>query len=871
MNSNGVENLLTGDEAAFEITSAGSGETYQHDIGLADRDDRQAVAVADHDLAIGGSAADYGAAIAAATLAQSDAYNLAFDDFSSGTGPAMTLQGTGDANAQLTAADTTEGDNLLDIQQNNQAVDGYNDLESADYDGQQKAAAQALYGMQTADADGEASALAGFAQASPSPWADYAAALAASAAVEQLSAAGAALTQAIAAADANAGQEQSQFDAAAARDDADAQAEHDQADTVALATHDEQAAQAAATDAVFANLPDLLMAPSDGPAPTVTADFNWGYEANDFSVAQTTADFEQVISEFSVGSDLLAPALLVSPSDLSFVPTAPDWGGYVTGAMPWGRIGTTIGSWTPTSNDFVGGEIRSAGGGSAFGNPVAFGLRDLARQQPLSRTYGSPDHFSGRAAELLNVNNTPSATGLGGYRQSPLPASPLSGGSGSGTATQPTSPPPVQTVSGEMAGHDPKESPSFDNRAKGEPTAAQAEPELRKPDQLAQATDGSGSTTDGTPATDEEPATSDFSPHSIMIAFITISSSPAPLQLGGDPNSPFKLPLSERARAEQNLMNLGLRLQGDPGDFSRESPALEPPHTRENGWRTPSESELYTGDYGFAWAGDRYAADNERHFWPNFFAGVPEGFVARGSHAVTDPIGYAVDAVKGTVTFVLHPGESVANMVIDLHTAPSLQASGQMVGGMVFDAALGEAVGLGLRGAIRMVNLGDSAVRPSFFNVSDVGIDLSSLPSELAGPIPESAAFFFAEDGISTVRVFLSVDDFASLPVTGRIDPSTIRFSQNTISENFGDRPTGSLELAGRLKAGEVDPSSIPEIRIVVKGQGVFTLDNRRLSAFQEAEIEIPYRRLESIPLREERKFTTTNDGVAIIILIKII
>jgi hypothetical protein len=43
-------------------------------------------------------------------------------------------------------------------------------------------------------------------------------------------------------------------------------------------------------------------------------------------------------------------------------------------------------------------------------------------------------------------------------------------------------------------------------------------------------------------------------------------------------------------------------------------------------------------------------------------------------------------------------------------------------------------------------------------------------------------------------------------------------------------------------------------------------LDNRRLKAFQEAGIEIPYQLLEKIPKREMFKFTTINDGIDIII-----
>ena len=115
-------------------------------------------------------------------------------------------------------------------------------------------------------------------------------------------------------------------------------------------------------------------------------------------------------------------------------------------------------------------------------------------------------------------------------------------------------------------------------------------------------------------------------------------------------------------------------------------------------------------------------------------------------------------------------------------------------------------------------------------------------------------------------RNFLGADDFASLPKSGRIDPKTIRFSQDSIASEFKGGAGAVEDLAAKFKAGQVDPLTIPPIRIVVKDRKVFTLDNRRLSAFEEAGIEIPFERLDSIPLKELDKFTTINDGVEIII-----
>ena len=46
----------------------------------------------------------------------------------------------------------------------------------------------------------------------------------------------------------------------------------------------------------------------------------------------------------------------------------------------------------------------------------------------------------------------------------------------------------------------------------------------------------------------------------------------------------------------------------------------------------------------------------------------------------------------------------------------------------------------------------------------------------------------------------------------------------------------------------------------------VFTLDNRRLKAFQDAGIEVPFVKLDDIPKRELFKFTTKNEGISIVI-----
>ncbi|MCS6863481.1 MAG: hypothetical protein NZS48_00190 [Gemmata sp.] len=114
-------------------------------------------------------------------------------------------------------------------------------------------------------------------------------------------------------------------------------------------------------------------------------------------------------------------------------------------------------------------------------------------------------------------------------------------------------------------------------------------------------------------------------------------------------------------------------------------------------------------------------------------------------------------------------------------------------------------------------------------------------------------------------RVFLTPEEFANLPRTGTIDPMKIRFSQDSIKGSFKDG--GNVhQLAADLIAGKVDPNSIPPIRLVERDGKIYTLDNRRLKAFQEAGITISYEKLDTIPTKELYKFTTINEGVDIVV-----
>lgn len=111
---------------------------------------------------------------------------------------------------------------------------------------------------------------------------------------------------------------------------------------------------------------------------------------------------------------------------------------------------------------------------------------------------------------------------------------------------------------------------------------------------------------------------------------------------------------------------------------------------------------------------------------------------------------------------------------------------------------------------------------------------------------------------------FLSPEGFADLPKTGTINPSTLRFSQDSIGDSFR-APYGSVDdFSKGLKNGSIDPAKVEPIRIVEKDGKIFTLDNRRLYAFQQAQMDIPYVKIDTLPKRQLFKFTTKNDGVSI-------
>lgn len=110
---------------------------------------------------------------------------------------------------------------------------------------------------------------------------------------------------------------------------------------------------------------------------------------------------------------------------------------------------------------------------------------------------------------------------------------------------------------------------------------------------------------------------------------------------------------------------------------------------------------------------------------------------------------------------------------------------------------------------------------------------------------------------------YLTGEEFRDLPRTGTIDPDRVRFSQAKCSSTFRDGREVS-QLSDDLKSGKADASSVPAIRLVEKDDSAYTLDNRRLKSFQDAEVPVRYEKLDHIPKRELYKFDTENAGTDI-------
>jgi RHS repeat-associated protein len=100
----------------------------------------------------------------------------------------------------------------------------------------------------------------------------------------------------------------------------------------------------------------------------------------------------------------------------------------------------------------------------------------------------------------------------------------------------------------------------------------------------------------------------------------------------------------------------------------------------------------------------------------------------------------------------------------------------------------------------------------------------------------------------------------------GLIDPKFVHYMQDYAKDKFSDGKKW-LDLANGLKNGSIDPLTIPPIRIFEDSGKLWTMDHRRLAAFEYAEKEIPYIWATAKEIKKNRwKFSTENGGLSILI-----
>ncbi|WP_282697158.1 RHS repeat-associated core domain-containing protein [Streptomyces sp. CC208A] len=104
----------------------------------------------------------------------------------------------------------------------------------------------------------------------------------------------------------------------------------------------------------------------------------------------------------------------------------------------------------------------------------------------------------------------------------------------------------------------------------------------------------------------------------------------------------------------------------------------------------------------------------------------------------------------------------------------------------------------------------------------------------------------------------------ARLPAAGSISPKAVRYSQDSIKGSFKDGQSFTQAIDD-LKAGRATANDFPAIRIFEHEGKIYTLDNRRLYVFKEANIPINFRRATPQEVSSESwKMTTQNEGTSI-------
>ncbi|MEU7052553.1 RHS repeat-associated core domain-containing protein [Streptomyces eurythermus] len=102
------------------------------------------------------------------------------------------------------------------------------------------------------------------------------------------------------------------------------------------------------------------------------------------------------------------------------------------------------------------------------------------------------------------------------------------------------------------------------------------------------------------------------------------------------------------------------------------------------------------------------------------------------------------------------------------------------------------------------------------------------------------------------------------LPAAGKMNAAKIRYTQDSIKGAYKDGRS-LQETIEELRSGVKSADDIQPIRVFQRNGNIYSLDNRRLYAFKEADVPVRFVRASSREVEQESwKFTTKNDGISI-------
>lgn len=149
-----------------------------------------------------------------------------------------------------------------------------------------------------------------------------------------------------------------------------------------------------------------------------------------------------------------------------------------------------------------------------------------------------------------------------------------------------------------------------------------------------------------------------------------------------------------------------------------------------------------------------------------------------------------------------------------------------------------------------------SANKSYTYTPGNMGANPSTLPEESQEKLAEMAA--------GAAIMVIAPEAIMLNAGTKFINPATVRFTQNSISSTFKNGSKISDMVKG-LRSGAIKSEDVPPIRLVKMDGKLYSLDNRRLEAFRQAEVKVPYRMATQEEAEAEAwKFTTQNDGALI-------